>query len=87
MTRPITNDKSAQYVTMKWLLGILTLAVLALTSAWAVERTQVDHKQDERLNIVEKRQAAVIEKLDNNKQLLDKIYDELLAHRSESSKR
>ena len=78
-----------QYVSLKWLVGILIAVLLSVLSGWASQRYAAEQhlaeairSQSDRIGVLEKVQARVLERLDGNGEKLQMIYVELKEHRS-----
>lgn len=83
------DDSGAVFVSLKWLVGILTVCILSLLGGWGSQRLTVEAELaneqraiSTRLLLVEKNQAAVMARLDANAEKLSLIYLELKEHRA-----
>jgi hypothetical protein len=75
------DENGAQYVSLKWCIGILMALLLSGVGAWANQRHAVENALASRLSAVEWNQSRVLATLELNRETLGKIYDELKLHR------
>lgn len=66
--------REPEYIRQKWLLGILVAILLTIIASWLSTRLSFEASISDRVANLEKANAMVIERLDANMKMLDRIY-------------
>ena len=88
----IQSDNGDRLISLRWVIGLLVMLLMAVTSSWNVYASAQSAKADTqqalinslvqtRLNLLEWNQSKVLATLELNKDMLSKIYTELSLHR------
>ncbi|MFH1110971.1 MAG: hypothetical protein V1790_17500 [Planctomycetota bacterium] len=75
------NENGERFISIRWAMGILAVLLMSVMGGWAMQRHAAEAELFTRLAIVEKVQAGVLERLDSNARMLERIYQELKEHR------
>jgi len=74
---PPKDINGSKYVSLKMVVIILVGLVLSGIGGWASQRYAVESHMLDRLAVLEKNQARVMERLESNGMMLDRIYLDL----------
>ena len=88
----IRQENGERVVSLRWVIGFLITAIFSLLSVLNAYQIAANEKTEDqqalinslvqtRLNTLEWNQSKVLTTLDANKEMLNKIYDELKIHR------
>jgi len=77
----IRSENGERFISLNWAIGVLVVILLSGVGGWAAQRHSVEAELFTRLALVEKVQAGVLERLDSNARMLERIYQELKEHR------
>lgn len=78
----MVDEEGEKFISVKWAFGILITVVLASLVGWSAQRHEAEVELFRRMGAVERVQERLMERLDSNSDMLNRIYLELKEHRT-----